>query len=157
MRTLSTGLAFVFAATPAFAEPPEAIVPAGLERQVTEYGFSPATRAGDFIFVSGVVAGYAAGEDGKSLAPSDASIEAGFERAFVRLEEIIRAAGADWSDVAEMTTYHTDLPAQGRILIAVKAKRMKEPFPAWTAIDADRLWPDNGFAEIRLTLYAPRK
>lgn len=155
MRSLSIFLAL--AATSAAAEPPEAIVPAGLERQVTDFGYSPATRAGDFIFVSGVVAGYAVGEDGKPVAPSDAEIEAGFERAFARLEEIIKAAGAEWSDVAEMTTYHTDLPSHGRILMKAKSKRMKEPYPAWTAIDVDRLWPDNGFAEIRLTLYAPRK
>lgn len=155
MRLLPFVLAL--AAAPAVAEVPQAIVPTGLEWQVKEYGFSPAVRAGDFIFVSGVVAGYATGEDGKPVAPTDAAIEAGFERAFVRLEEIIKAAGADWSDVVEMTTYHTDLPAQGRILMTVKAKRMNEPFPAWTAIDVDRLWPDNGFAEIRLTLYAPRK
>jgi enamine deaminase RidA (YjgF/YER057c/UK114 family) len=64
---------------------------------------------------------------------------------------------ADWSDVVEMTSYHTDLPAQGRIMIAVKGKHMAEPYPAWTAIDVDRLWPDNGFAEIRLTLYAPER
>lgn len=153
MRHLS--LVAALAATPAFAEPPEPIVPKGLEWQVKDYGFSPAVRAGEFIFVSGVVAGYAIGEDGRPVAPSDAAIEAGFERAFIRLEEIIKAAGADWSDVAEMTSYHTDLPAQGRILMAVKAKRMKEPYPAWTAIDVDRLWPDNGFAEIRLTLHAP--
>lgn len=154
MRALA--LILSLAATSALAEPPEAVVPKGLEWQVKDYGFSPATRAGDFIFVSGVVAGYANGADGKPVAPSEAAIEAGFERAFVRLEEIIKAAGADWADVVEMTSYHTDLPAQGRILMEVKAKRMKEPYPAWTAIDVDRLWPDNGFAEIRLTLHAPR-
>lgn len=153
MRALSLVLAL--AATPAFAEPPEPIVPKGLEWQVKDYGFSPATRAGDFIFVSGVVAGYATGEDGKPVAPSEASIEEGFERAFLRLEEIIKAAGADWIDVAEMTTYHVDLPREAPILMAVKAKRLKEPYPAWTAIDVDRLWPENGFTEIRLTLYAP--
>lgn len=154
MRALSLLLAF--AVSPAVAEPPEAVVPEGLEWQVKDYGLSPAVRVGDFIFVSGVVAGYATGEDGKPVPPSDAAIEAGFERAFIRLEEIIKAAGADWRDVADMTTYHTDLPAQGRILMAVKAQRMTAPYPAWTAIDVDRLWPDNGFAEIKLTLYAPR-
>ncbi len=155
MRMLS--LLVALTAAPALAQPLEAIVPPGLQWQVSEYGFSPATRAGDFIFVSGVVAGYATGEDGKPAEPTDAAIEAGFERAFGRLEEIIKAAGADWSDVVEMTTYHTDLPRQGRILMAVKARRFSAPYPAWTAIDVDRLWPDNGFAEIRLTLYAPKR
>jgi hypothetical protein len=53
--------------------------------------------------------------------------------------------------------YQTDLRAQGRIMIAVKGKHMAEPCPAWTAIDVDRLRPDNGFAEIRLTLHAPKR
>ncbi len=155
MRLLSLCLAF--AAAPALAEPPEPIVPAGLEWQVKDYGFSPAVRAGDFVFVSGVVAGYAPGEGGKPVAPSEEAIEAGFERAFVRLEEIIKAAGADWKDVVEMTTFHAELPREAPILMRVKAKRFAEPYPAWTAIDVDRLWPENGFTEIRLTLYAPKR
>jgi hypothetical protein len=48
---------------------------------------------------------YSVGEDGKPVAPSEAAIEAGLERAFIRLEEVIRAAGADWSDVVEKTSH----------------------------------------------------
>ncbi|NWG92111.1 MAG: RidA family protein, partial [Parvularculaceae bacterium] len=73
-----------------------------------------------------------------------------------RLQEILGAAGASWRDVVEMTTYHTDLPAQAAVFMAAKNKRMAEPYPAWTAIDIDRLWPDNGITEIRLTAYLPR-
>lgn len=137
--------------TPAAAEPPEPITPKGLEWQVRDYGFSPAVRAGDFIFISGVVAGI---EKGAETTPE--SMAAAYERAFSRLQEILGAAGASWRDVVEMTTYHTDLPAQAAVFMAAKNKRMAEPYPAWTAIDIDRLWPDNGITEIRLTAYLPR-
>lgn len=139
-------------ATSAVAEPPQPIVPKGLERQVRDYGFSPAVRAGDFIFVSGVVAGIE-----KDAQTTPETMAAGYERAFSRLEEILGAAGASWRDVAEMTTYHTDLPAQASVFMAAKNRRMAEPYPAWTAIDVDRLWPDNGITEIRLTVYKPQR
>jgi hypothetical protein len=32
----------------------------------------------------------------------------------------------------------------------VKDRYIREPFPAWTAIDIDRLVPDNGLVEIKL-------
>jgi enamine deaminase RidA (YjgF/YER057c/UK114 family) len=148
----SIWLAFTLGVTPASADSPLPIVPDGLERQVEEFGFSPAVRAGDFIFVSGVVAGIE-----KGVEPTPEAVEAGYQRVFARLEEILVAAGAEWSDVAEMTTYHTDLPAQGEIFIRVKNRRMTAPYPAWTAIDVDRLWPDNGITEIRLTVYKPQR
>lgn len=150
MRAFLPALA-VFA-SPALAEPPEPIVPKGLEWQVKEYGFSPAVRAGDFIFVSGVVAGVA-----KDTEATPEALEAGYERAFDRLGEILAAAGADWSDVVEMTTYHTELTAQFQAISRTKNRRISEPYPAWTAIDVDRLLPDNGVTEIRLTVYKPRR
>lgn len=128
----------------------ETIVPDGWRSTYDEYHYAPAVRAGDFVFVSGVVAGPAPGATG------DAALEAGYDRVFRTIAAILAEADADWTDVVEMTTYHTDLPTQFPIFSRVKDRYVPEPYPAWTAIDVDRLLPDGGVTEVRVTAYAPR-
>jgi enamine deaminase RidA (YjgF/YER057c/UK114 family) len=106
-------------------------------------------RAGDYVFLSGVVAGMRPDQSGET------AMEQSFDRAFRNVATVLRAAGADWDDVVEMTTYHTDLPAQFDVFARVKDRYVGEPYPAWTAIDVDRLLPDRGIVEIRVIAYAP--
>lgn len=128
----------------------EAIIPPGTEFYRDEYGFSAAMRAGDFVFVSGVVAGLRPGEEGA------AGQEAAYERAFQAIQTALRAGGAEWDDVVDITSYHTDLPTQQQTFRTVKDRYVRAPHPAWTAIDIDRLWPDNGITEIKVIAWAPR-
>lgn len=134
-------------AAPAAPAAREAIVPPGMEWARDELHFSPAVRAGDYVFLSGIVAG---------RGPNETTDEAGFDRAFVQVRRILEASGADWDDVVEMTTYHTDLPAQFQLFSHVKDRHVSAPYPAWTAIDVDRLLPDGGLVEIKVVAYAPR-
>ncbi len=133
-------------------EPPgrQAIVPASAQSLYDQLHFSPAMRAGDYVFLSGVVAGLPEGETGT------AAMEAAFDRAFRTVGDVLREAGADWSDVVEMTTYHTDLPGQFDVFSRVKDRHVGAPYPAWTAIDVARLRPAPGIVEIRVIAYAPR-
>jgi enamine deaminase RidA (YjgF/YER057c/UK114 family) len=128
----------------------QSIVTPQSQRAYDELHFSPAMRAGDYVFVSGVVAGIPPGESG------EAAMEQAIDRAFRNTGSVLEAAGADWGDVVEMTTYHTDLPAQFQVFSRVKDRYVGEPYPAWTAIDVDRLLPDTGIVEIRVIAYAPR-
>jgi enamine deaminase RidA (YjgF/YER057c/UK114 family) len=128
----------------------QSIVPPDQQQLYDDLHFSPAMRAGDYIFVSGVVAGMRPTENG------DTAMEQSFDRAFRGVSSVLEAAGADWGDVVEITTYHTDLPAQFQLFSRVKDRHVGEPYPAWTAIDVDRLLPDNGIVEIRVIAYAPR-
>ncbi len=125
----------------------ETIIPANQRRAYDEYHYAPAVRAGDYVFLSGIVAG---------MAPSETEAEAGYDRAFRAVAATLREAGAEWTDVIEMTTYHTDLPAQFEAFSRVKDRYVPEPYPAWTAIDVDRVLPDSGLVEIRVVAYAPR-
>jgi enamine deaminase RidA (YjgF/YER057c/UK114 family) len=110
--------------------------------------YSHAVRAGDFVYISGVPAWRRANED---------SDEPGIVRAFDGVRAELQAAGADWDDVIEMTTYHVDLPGQLETFARVKDRYIgAPPYPAWTAIDIDRLVPDNGTVEIRVVAYAPQ-
>ncbi len=106
-----------------------------------EWGFADAVVTGDTIYLSGVVAG---------LRPGETDLKIPYERAFERIGEILRRAGASWDDVIDITSFHTDLTSQMPAIIAVKNKYVRNPPPAWTAIQVARLIPDAGITEIKI-------
>ena len=106
-----------------------------------QYGFAEAVIAGDFIFLSGIVAGKAEGET---------DMVAAYERAFRHIGKALERAGAGYGDVVDMTTFHTDINAEIGDLSKVSKQFLGSPPPAWTAIDVDRLLPDGGVTEIKI-------
>ena len=129
-----------------FARQPAHVVvpvdPADRQGQA-EWGYADAVIDGDHVWLSGVVAGLRPGE-------TMADQEAAYDRAFRRLAAVLQRAGSSLDGVVEMTTFHTDLPAQIEAFKRVKHRYIRGPFPAWTAIDIDRLVPDRGLVEIKL-------
>lgn len=107
------------------------------------YGFSDAVIAGDTIYLSGVVVGQGPGE----------TLEAAYERTYQRIAAILARAGASWDNVVDLTSYHTDITAQLDAMAAVHRRHVNAPFPAWTAIDVDRLVPDGGITEIKIVAW----
>jgi enamine deaminase RidA (YjgF/YER057c/UK114 family) len=108
-------------------------------------GYSDAVIAGDTIYLSGVVVGQREGE----------TLEAAYERAYQRIATILRRAGASWDDVVDITSYHTDITTQFEAMTAVHRRHVHPPFPAWTAIDVDRLIPERGITEIKIVARRP--
>ena len=144
-----TGLVLMGAATAAAARAPEQVVmpTAPANRALFEkWGLAEAVIDGDRIYLSGVVAG---------LRGTETDPSAGFDRAFKTIADILDRSGATWDDVVDMTTYHTDLPSQMEAFIAVKHNYVRGPFPAWTAIDIDRLVPERGLVEIKVVARRP--
>ena len=139
------------AAVPSAIDPPYARHPANVvvpieaeaRRELDEWGYADAVIDGDRIWLSGVVAGLRPGE-------TMADQEAAYDRAFRRLGEVLERAGSSYDGIVEITTFHTDLPAQIETFKKVKHRYIRGPFPAWTAIDIDRLVPDRGLVEIKL-------
>jgi enamine deaminase RidA (YjgF/YER057c/UK114 family) len=119
--------------------------PASLKYE-QEWGYADAVITGDTLYLSGVVAGLRDGET---------DMEAAYSRAFERIGEILRRAGASWDDVVDITSFHTDVTAQMPAIVAVKNRYVKAPFPAWTAIQIVRLIPDKGITEIKVTAKLP--
>lgn len=123
------------------------------------YHFSPAVRGGDYIYLSGVVAGaYGATE------PLDRDgFKASVVRAFNTIDEIVKAAGATMNQVVKMRTFHVfDSPLvtigkaeQVQVVAEVKGDFISEPHPAWTAVGTTALLPDAGLVEIEIILYSP--
>lgn len=109
------------------------------------WGYADAVVAGDTVYLSGVVVGQREGE----------SLEAAYERAYRRIGTILQRAGVGWDDVVDITSYHTDVTAQMDAIVAVQRRYIRPPFPAWTAIDVDRLIPDRGITEIKIVARRP--
>ena len=116
---------------------------AGDRQVLDEWGYADAVIDGDRIWLSGVVAGLRPGE-------TMGDQEAAYDRAFRRLGDVLKRAGSSFDGIVEITTFHTDLPAQIEAFKRVKHRYIRGPFPAWTAIDIDRLVPDRGLVEIKL-------
>ena len=110
-----------------------------------EWGYNDAIVAGDTIYLSGVVVGQRDGE----------TLEAAFERTYGQIAAILKRAGASWDDVVDITSFHTDIVAQMPAIVAVQKRYIKAPYPAWTAIDVDRLIPDRGITEIKFVARRP--
>ena len=111
-----------------------------------EWGYADAVITGDTIYLSGVVVG---------LREGDTDMEAAYERTYKHVGTILARAGASWDDVVDITSYHTDITTQAKIMSGVQKRYVKAPFPAWTAIDVDRLIPERGITEIKFVAKRP--
>jgi enamine deaminase RidA (YjgF/YER057c/UK114 family) len=80
----------------------QSIVPAPFQGHYDAYHFSPATRVGDMVWVSGQV-----GVDA-DMKPAQ-GMHAQARIAFECLKLVLEEAGASLADVVELTTFHTDL------------------------------------------------
>lgn len=113
-----------------------------------DVGFSDAVIADGTIYFSGLVADLNSGE--RDLRPA-------YERAFERLGTILERAGASWDDVVEITSFHTDMLTQMGPMIEVKKRYIREPHPAWTAVEVAKLGDPRALTEIRMIAKLPKK
>jgi enamine deaminase RidA (YjgF/YER057c/UK114 family) len=129
-------------------EPKTVIMPESAEGLAFQnaVGFSDAVIVGDTIYLSGVVAAPNEGE---------ADLKPAFERAFARIAATLKRAGADWDDVVDMTTFHTNLQEQLVDFVPVKNKYIDAPFPAWTAIGITALYEKTAVTEIKIVARKP--
>lgn len=111
----------------------EAIFPAGRQALYDLNRYSAAIRSGDLLFVSGQVGSR---EDGSP----EPVFEQQVQRAFDNLAAVLKAAGATFDDIVDVTTFHTDPEAQFGAIKAVKEKAFGDPpYPNWTAVGVNWL------------------
>ena len=161
------------AASTAQAQPPAGypkIVPApgghvviqspGAQRNYDAYKYAPARRAGDYLYISGVVAG----PYGKP--PTDhAAFTEQVRGAFRAIDQILKADGASFADVVMINTFHVwngpgfkgTRDEQFAAFAKAKDEFMSPPHPAWTAVGTTGLLADDGVVEIQMIAYVPRK
>ncbi|MEM5473020.1 RidA family protein [Hoeflea sp. AS60] len=150
------------------------IIPPALQGVYDNWHFAPAVVTNGLIFCSGIIGtspdgeppaenGLAGAQATTAKASSELNAlfavrdpEAQFATAFEALRAILQAAGADLSDLVEITTYHVDISRHMATFMQVKDRYIRAPYPAWTAIGVSELIVPGGLMEIRAVAEAPR-
>ena len=115
-----------------------------------EWHFSHVVRVSGLLLLSGVTA---TSERGHVTADPHEQ----FEQAFAHLGLYLTAAGAGWSDVAELTSYHVGLRRHLDAFVAVKDRFLRHPYPAWSAIGVAELITPGALVELRVIARDPRQ
>lgn len=140
----------------------EVILPTAKDRLQNhdQYLFAAARRAGDFVYLSGVIVGRLPGEGADAQA-----FKAQLRRAFATIERNLKASGAGMADVVDMQTlavfggpdFAGDMTAELNAYAQVKAEFMQPPYPTETLVGVRQLVEPGGLMEIRVIAYAPRR
>jgi enamine deaminase RidA (YjgF/YER057c/UK114 family) len=123
-----------------------------------DWNYAPARRAGDYVYVSGVVVARQPEGPRTPETFKDAT-----RRAFATLRARLQALGTDFADVVMINSYHDwsapefhgDRMAQFTAFQEVKSEFMPAPHPAWTAVGTSGLIRELGIVEVQMIAYAP--
>jgi enamine deaminase RidA (YjgF/YER057c/UK114 family) len=111
----------------------QAIFPPDRHALYDKHRYSAAIRSGDLLFVSGQVGSR---DDGSP----EPNFEAQVRLAFENLAAVLKAAGCNFADIIDVTTFHTDPDAQFEAFMAVRAEVIGDPpYPNWTAVGVNWL------------------
>jgi enamine deaminase RidA (YjgF/YER057c/UK114 family) len=122
--------------------------------------YAPARRAGDYVYISGVVIARAA--DGPHTPDTFA---AAAREGFGRIRALLAGFGLTFDDVVMVNSFHDwsapefrgDRLAQFEAFNAVKDEYMKGVHPAWTAVGTSGLISPQGIVEVQMIAYAPQR
>ena len=112
------------------------------------FGYAAAVKANGVLYVSGQI-----GLNADGSLPDDDQTQ--FANAFDRLDAILRTAGAGFSDIVDLVSYHVGIHDHFADFVAVKARYVPEPFPAWTAIGVSALARPGLVIEIKAIALMP--
>ena len=125
----------------------EIIVPEEAKSSYETWGYAPAVKIGNTIYVSGVV----------SRLEGEGSYEEryarGFKSALGWIEKVLNEAGASLDDVVDIASFHTDLQRQLDVAVKVRMEAMSPPHPAWTAVGTSALATPDGVTEIKVVAH----
>lgn len=129
------------------------------KRAYDEYRYSAARRVDNMLYLSGVVIGRRDNE-GKDVAAFKQQVRRGFERIKVTLQ----AAGADFSNVVMVNSFHVwegpnftgTRDQQFDAFYEVAGDYFKAPYPAWTAVGTSGLLAEQGVVEVQLVVRLPK-
>jgi len=104
--------------------------------------FSHAVAAGDFVYVSGLLA-----LDDSGTIPYPGDIEAQTTTILDALETILEAAGSSPAELIKLTVYVTDVKQRSAVS-ALRAQRWPEIRPASTLVEVSGLAADGAVIEL---------
>lgn len=112
------------------------------------YGYSPAVRAGNLLFIAGEIGFRPDGSIPESVGEQTAV-------ALERTKEILRLHGLTMADLVEVVSYHVNLKENIDAFLPVKAQYTERPFPAWSIIGVESLALPELKIEIRSVAVFP--
>ena len=124
------------------------------------YKYAVIRRAGDTVYVSGVIVARDAGQ-----MPSPDAYKRQVRIAFERIKTRLGYFGLGFDHVAMINTFHDwtapefkgDANAQFEAFNQVKDEFMKPPHAAWTAVGTTGLLAEGGIVEIQMSAHIPPK
>ena len=120
----------------------EAVVPAS--GWSDKFTFSPAVRAGNLLFVSGMTA---SDREGRIVGEND--IVRQTEYIYEKMAAVLTAAGADFSNVVETTDYYTDQRDYDKTAGVRRKVFGGVPYPAATGVRVAGLIRPGALIEIK--------
>lgn len=125
-----------------------------------QYLYAAARRAGDFVYLAGVIVGRLPGEGNDTEA-----FKGQLRRAFTTIDRNLKAARVSMADVVDMQTlavfggpnFNGDMTAELTAYAQVKAEFMKPPYSTETLVGVKELVEPGGLMEIRVIAYAPKR
>ena len=123
----------------------EDIVPESMKIINERYHYSPAVRAGNMLFIAGQV-----GRDANMQVV--VGKEAQLIQAFENLRLVLEEASANFDDVVEIVTYHTDM-RDLPMVVKIKDRYFKNRYPTWTGVGVSSLSTPGLEFEIKATAY----
>jgi enamine deaminase RidA (YjgF/YER057c/UK114 family) len=119
------------------------IVPTELRAAYDHLKMSPGLLSGGHLFLTGMTGG-----DLTGAMPDDP--EAQMRNTFDKIGFVLRDAGLTFGAVVEMTTYHVGLRDHFDLFQSVRLEYIREPYPAWTAVEVAGLRREGAVIEIRV-------
>jgi enamine deaminase RidA (YjgF/YER057c/UK114 family) len=111
-----------------------------------KFTFSPAVRAGNLLFISGMTA---ADRNGRIVGEND--IVRQTEYIYEKMAAVLTAAGAEFSNVVETTEYYTDQRDYDKTAAVRRKVFGGPPYPAATGVRVAGLIRPGALIEIKAT------
>ena len=126
-----------------------AITPLGMKSLYKDWRMSPGLECDGFVFLSGF--------NGMSLDGELSAIpSAQIQEAFSQVNMVLSEGGTSFEDVVEMTSYHVGLRDHLEQFKSIRAQYVREPYPAWTAIEVVGFASEGAVVELRVVARKPQ-
>lgn len=119
------------------------IIPKAMQGYYDDWRMSPGLACNGFVFMTGFTG---VAPDGTLSRNPEAQIR----QAFAQVASVLEEAGLDFGHVVEMTTYHVGLRDHLDLFKSIRAEYVKEPYPAWTAIEVAGFASEGTVIEIKV-------
>lgn len=120
-----------------------AIIPSALKNAAKSLNMSPAIVSGDHLYLTGATGGEIDGT--MPIAP-----QRQFRNCFDKIGLILNEADVSFGSIVEMTTYHVGLRDHFDVFDKIRLEYLRDPYPAWTAVEVAGLRREGAIVEIRI-------